>query len=77
MAEREEEKVTPPGTQLFSELVEDESVSGVRERRGRRGSEKGSKQREEEEEGEGRGGSGFLRESDAAGRRIKISVNKR
>lgn len=46
MAEREEEKVTPPGTQLFSELVEDESVSGVREGRG---SEKGSKQREERE----------------------------
>jgi len=60
VAKREEEKVTPPGTQLFSELVEDESVSGVRKGRG---SEKGSKRLEGggRRGGEGRGGNGFLR----------------
>lgn len=79
MAEQEEEKA---GSQLFSELAENESESSPADGVGRRGgddAEKGIKKEKKKEGGVGERAEkeAVSYESRTAGRRIKISVNKR
>lgn len=77
MAEQEEEKVTPPVRNYLANLwrmrarvAQQDEGKGMVPRRDKERKKEGGR----EERGER---SGFLRESRTAGRRIKISVNKR